>query len=156
MHSIRHWRTGVNQRSIHILGSCLQWHVLNMCKKMFLRPVLRKALSSFHSLKYSAHISMPIPFALPEILLPAPDSCQITGGKHKAHRLNPALHLVLSSLAPCFYPAAVPSTRLIIKEQLHLYSPKITFGPLKATMRLMWPLVKMSLTPPCQIINSLT
>ena len=30
---------------------------------------------------------------------------------------------------------------------LHLYSPKITFGPLKATTRLMWPQVKMSLTP---------
>ena len=30
----------------------------------------------------------------------------VTGGKHKAHGLNPALHLVLSSLAPCFYLGA--------------------------------------------------
>ena len=28
-----------------------------------------------------------------------------------------------------------------------MYSPKMTFSPLKATVRLMWPLVKMSLTP---------
>ena len=33
---------------------------------------------------------------------------------------------------------------LTAKEQLHLYRPKITFGPLKATARLMWPPVKMS------------
>ena len=71
----------------------------------------------------------------------------VTGGKHKARGLNPALHLVVSSLAPCFYPAAVLSSLPIVKEQLHLYHPKITFGPLKATSRLMWPLVKMSLTP---------
>ena len=62
-----------------------------------------------------------------------------TGGKHKARRPNPALHIVLSGPAPCFYPAAVPSSRLTIKESLHVYSPKITFGPLKATVRLMWP-----------------
>ena len=35
----------------------------------------------------------------------------------------------------------------LVKEQLHLYSPKITFSLLKATLRLMLPLVKMSLTP---------
>ena len=34
-----------------------------------------------------------------------------------------------------------------VKEYLHLYSPKITFGPLKATSRLMWLPGKMSLTP---------
>ena len=46
-----------------------------------------------------------------------------TGGKHKACGPNPALHLVLSSPAPCFYPAAVPSSLPLVKEQLHLYSP---------------------------------
>ena len=70
-----------------------------------------------------------------------------TDGKHKACGLNPALHLVLSGPAPCFYPMAVPSSLPLVKEQLHLYSPKITFGPLKATARLMWPLVKMNFTP---------
>ena len=39
-----------------------------------------------------------------------------TGSKHKAHGPNPALHLVLSGPAPCFYPAAVPSSRLTVKE----------------------------------------
>ena len=72
---------------------------------------------------------------------------QGTGGKHQARGLKLALHLVLSGLAPCFYPAAAPSSLPLVKEQLHLCSPKITFSPLKATMRLMWPLVKMSLTP---------
>ena len=60
-----------------------------------------------------------------------------TGGKHSSHRPTPALHLVLSGPAPCFYPAAVLSSRLTVKEQLHLYSPNITFSPLKATLRLM-------------------
>ena len=54
-------------------------------------------------------------------------------------RPNPDLHLVLSGPAP--------SSRLTVKEQFHLYSPKMTFGPLKATTRLMWPPVKMSLIP---------
>ena len=71
----------------------------------------------------------------------------ITGGKQKARRPNPALHLVLSGPAPCFYWAMVLSSCFTVKEQLHLYSPKITFGPLKATTRLMWSLVKMTLTP---------
>ena len=53
-----------------------------------------------------------------------------------------ALHHVLSGLAPCFYWMAAPSSHLTVKKQLHLYSPKITFGPLKATTRLMWPLAK--------------
>ena len=42
--------------------------------------------------------------------------------------------------APCFYPVAAPSSPLTVKEQLHLYSPKITFGPLKATARHLTPL----------------
>ena len=46
-----------------------------------------------------------------------------------------------------FLPGSSTSSRLTVKEQLHLYSPQITFGPLKATWRLMWPPVKMSLTP---------
>ena len=70
---------------------------------------------------------------------------QDTGGKHKDWGLNLALHLVLSGPAPCFYPAAAPSPCLTVKEQLQSYSPKITFSPLKATVRLMWPPVKMSL-----------
>ena len=63
---------------------------------------------------------------------------------------NPALHLVLSGPAPCFYPAASPSSLPQVKEQLHLYSPKITFGPFKATARLIWPPMKMNLTPGLQ------
>ena len=39
-----------------------------------------------------------------------PMTLYITGGKHKA------LHLVLSGLAPCFYPAAAPSSPLTVKE----------------------------------------
>ena len=39
-----------------------------------------------------------------------------TGGKHKARGPNPALHLVLSYLAPCFYPAAAQSPLLLVKE----------------------------------------
>ena len=77
---------------------------------------------------------------------------QSTGGKHKARGPNPAPHLVLSGLAPCFHPAAL-SSHLTVKEQLHLYSPNITFGPLKATARLMWPLVKMRLTPLVQRVR---
>ena len=68
--------------------------------------------------------------------------------------IRPALHLVLSHPAPCFCLAAVPSSRWTVKEQLHVHSPNITFGPLKAMARLMWPLVKMSLTPLLYIVNS--
>ena len=50
-------------------------------------------------------------------------------------------------LAPCFYLAAAPSSLPLVKEWLHVYSPKIIFGPLKATSRLMWPPVKMSVAP---------
>ena len=50
---------------------------------------------------------------------------QITGGKHKAHRPNPALHLVLSGPAPCFCPAAAPGSLPLVKEWLHLYSLKV-------------------------------
>ena len=39
-----------------------------------------------------------------------------TGGKHKACRLNPALHLILSGPAPCFYPVAAPSSLPLVKE----------------------------------------
>ena len=45
-----------------------------------------------------------------------PNIVYCTGGKHKARRPNPALHLVLSSPAPCFYPAAAPSSLLLVKE----------------------------------------
>ena len=38
------------------------------------------------------------------------------GGKHKARGPNPALHLVLSGPTPCFYPVAVPSSHLTVKE----------------------------------------
>ena len=63
---------------------------------------------------------------------------------------NPALHLVLSNRAPCFYPVAAPSSLSLVKEQLHVHSPKITLGPLKA--RLMRPPGKTSLTPLTSII----
>ena len=46
-----------------------------------------------------------------------------------------------------FLPGSSSSSMPLVKAWLHLYSPKITFGPLKATARLMWPPVKMSLTP---------
>ena len=46
---------------------------------------------------------------------------------------------VESGPAPCFYPAAAPSSRLTVQEQLHVHSPQVTFGSLKATTRLMWP-----------------
>ena len=52
-----------------------------------------------------------------------------------------------SSPPPCFYLAAAPSSLPLVKEQLHSYSPKVTFGPLRPTARLMWPPVKMSLAP---------
>ena len=42
-----------------------------------------------------------------------------------------------------------------VKEELYLYSPKSTFGPLKATLRLMWPLMKMSLTPLPSVLSTL-
>ena len=41
---------------------------------------------------------------------------QFTGGKHKACGPNLALHLVLSGLAPCFYPATALSSHLTVKE----------------------------------------
>ena len=81
---------------------------------------------------------------------------QVKGGKHKTHGPNLVLHLVLSGPTPCFYPVAAPSSFLLLKEQLHLYSPKITFSFLKATARLMWPLVKMSLTPLIQVFIDFT
>ena len=43
------------------------------------------------------------------------DHMQI-GGKHKAHRPNLPLHLVLSSPAPWFYPVAAPSSLPLLKE----------------------------------------
>ena len=81
-----------------------------------------------------------------------PLSPQRTGGKQKARGPNLALHLVLSRRAPCFYPEAVPSSLPLVKEQLHLYSPNITFVPLNASSKLMWPPMKMSLTPLVQIV----
>ena len=64
-----------------------------------------------------------------------------TAGQHKARKLNPALHLVLSGQAPCFYAAAV------LLRSSYIYIVLKLFSPLKATSRLMWPLVRMSLTP---------
>ena len=48
--------------------------------------------------------------------------------------------------APCFHQVATLSSGLTVKGS-YIYSPKITFGHLKATSKLMWPQVKMSLTP---------
>ena len=39
-----------------------------------------------------------------------------TGGKHKARGPNPALYLVLSGPAPCFYPAVELSSLPLVKE----------------------------------------
>ena len=36
--------------------------------------------------------------------------------QHEARRPNPALHLVSSGLAPCFYVAAALSSHLTVKE----------------------------------------
>ena len=41
---------------------------------------------------------------------------QSTGGKPKARGPNPALHLVLSGPAPCFYPAAALSSHLTVRS----------------------------------------
>ena len=50
-----------------------------------------------------------------------------------------------------FYPAqhlvGSAELSLTVKEELHLYSPEITFVPLKATSRLVWLPVTMSVTP---------
>ena len=48
-----------------------------------------------------------------------------TGGKHKACGPNPALHLLLSGPAPCFYPVAALSSLPLVREQLHVHSPKL-------------------------------
>ena len=61
-------------------------------------------------------------------------------------RAESGLHLVVSGPAPPFYLVAAPSPRLTVQEQLHVHSPNVSVGPLKATARLMWPPVKMSLT----------
>ena len=45
-----------------------------------------------------------------------------------------------------FLPSSSAQSLPLVKEQLYLHSPKIIFGPLKATARLMWSPVKMSLT----------
>ena len=76
-----------------------------------------------------------------------PTSLWIFIRTHLDHRWQTQGPWAKSGLAPCFYPAAVPSSCLTVKAQLHLYSPNITFGPLKATARLIWPPMKMSLTP---------
>ena len=70
-----------------------------------------------------------------------------TGGKQKAGGPNPALHLVSSGPTPCFYPAAVPSSLPLELRSSYMYTVLNYIRPLKATTRLMWPPVKMSLTP---------
>ena len=60
-----------------------------------------------------AQEKLPLPTAALVASLLGPLS---TGGKHKARGPNPALHLVLSGPAPCFYPAAASSSRLTVKE----------------------------------------
>ena len=66
--------------------------------------------------------------------------CRYSSKAHvKNHACGPilALHLVLSGSASYFYLATVASSFPLGKEQLHLYSPKITFRPWKATTTLM-------------------
>ena len=53
-------------------------------------------------------------------------------------------------LEPCFYAAAALNSLPLDKEWLHFYSLKITFSHLKATSRLMWPLVKW-VWHPCKV-----
>ena len=79
-------------------------------------------------------------------------SSLIQNSKEIEHRWQTQGPWAESGPPPCFYPAAL-SSHLTVKEQLHLYSTKITFGPLKATPRLMWPPVKMNLTPLIQSIE---
>ena len=86
--------------------------------------------------------------------VPSPwSSYYSAGGKHKACGQNVAPHLVLSAparhLVSTRWPRQAPC---LVKEKLHLYSPKITSGTLKATTRLMWPAVKTSLTPLLQVL----
>ena len=63
-----------------------------------------------------------------------------SGGIQPSTLFHLAPHLVSS-------PEAASSSHLTVKEQLHLYGPKSTVGPLKAAMRLTWPPVTMRLTP---------
>ena len=82
-------------------------------------------------------------------------------GRHKARGLNPGLHLVLSAHFICPHLLSTPRQRgapapYLVQEQLHLYSPKVTFGPLKATLRLLWPPLKMSWTPLFRVSKQLT
>ena len=110
----------------------------------------------------TACLLLPVPWLLPHasltaLLLPSKphgESHLMAAGLHLNHRrqtqgprAESGLHLVASRPAPCFYPAAAPSSRLTVNEQLHSYSPNVTFSPLEATKRVMWPPVKMSLTP---------
>ena len=50
-----------------------------------------------------------------------------TGGKHEARRPESGPPPCCIRPALCFYPAVAPSSLPLVKEQLHLYSPKITF-----------------------------
>ena len=70
------------------------------------------------------------------------------------HRWQTQVPKAESGPPPCFIwpstlflPGRSASSLPLFKEQLHLYSPKIKFSPLKANVRLMLSLVKMSLTP---------
>ena len=72
---------------------------------------------------------------------------------HLHHRWQTQGLRAESGPPPCFYPEAAGSSLPLVKEQLHLYSPKITLGPLKAIARLMWSPVKMSLTPLTYVLD---
>ena len=48
-------------------------------------------------------------------------------------------HGELHQLSGCLHRTECNFNSLTAKEQLHLYSPKIIFAPLKATVRLKWP-----------------
>ena len=70
---------------------------------------------------HSSHSSGPLlmlsKITFNQLLLPLPSHhfhwLYITGGKHKARG---PIRLVLSGPAPCFYPAAAPSSHLTVKE----------------------------------------
>ena len=80
----------------------------------------------------------------------------------KAEACPPPCFIVLSGLAPCFYPASALSSGLTVREWLHLYSPKITFSPLKALLSWCgpswkwvwhpWPKATSSKSPPASLI----
>ena len=74
-------------------------------------------------------LNYPLRAKLPQLTVIALDHRWQTQGRGS----NLALRLVFSSPAPCFYPAVLSSFPLV-KEQLHLYSPKNYIRPFEGNL----------------------